>query len=483
MKTFYLTIALLLAAMITLAFLYFSKLSNDTNENEISIHAATEKAVLIFSFQNHNRVVELLESQDLLQSLLPEENLKAIQVLQEQLLNIPEVNSQLQNANIYLSLLPGENKDVSFMLSTQLNQNQDPAVLLSFIKKAGISVEQLADFVKITLKDGSSFYLAQKNNLLLLSKSFKTISDALKATEEKHNKQFINYINTNLKSSKNSLANLYVNLNYLKDWKKVVSPKKIDNQNAFANFSYSFSKERILFNGSTIINDSNSYLNLFSTTKADKITIDAVFPDLTANYSIYTVNDYTKWRNGLTNWFVEKKKMPAVERLKKRIMSSYNLDLETTFPKYFKNQIATFQLKSKETFGVINLSNGDKLRQLLLDISTDYNDDIKRLKEADLLYAYFGEPFEQFRKPYYTIIDNYMIFSNYPSSIQVFLNSYKNNRQLIQNKDYIDTFNQLAVNSSIVFYYNQKNSEKIALSNLYLQTLNLSIKLPCVPLF
>ncbi len=468
MKIFYLTIAILLIAMMTLAYLYFSKLNKDTDDLEISIYAATEKAVLIFSFQNDKRVLELLKSQNLLQSILPEENLKSIQVLQEELLANPGINSQLYNANIYLSFIPGDNKDFSFMLSTQLNQKQDPAILLNSLKKVGINVEQLTNFNRITLKDSSTFYLAQKNKLLLLSKSFKAISEALKATEEKNNKKFINYINSNLTLSKNSLATVYMNLNYLKDWQKVVTPKRINQQDAFANFSYSFSKERILFNGSTTINDNNSYLNLFSAFKADKINIDAIFPENSANYSIYLINNYANWRKGLTNWFIAKKKMPAIDKLTKRINTNYNLDLEATFPKYFKNQIATFELKSKETFGVINLSNGDKLRQLLLDISIDYNDDIKGLKEPDLLYAYFGEPFEQFRKPYYTIIDNYMVFSNYPSSIQVFLNSYKNNKQLINNKDYMDTYNQLGVNSSIVYYYNHKNSENIALSDLYL---------------
>ena len=43
------------------------------------------------------------------------------------------------------------------------------------------------------------------------------------------------------------------------------------------------------------------------------------------------------------------------------------------FPQYFNNEMMTFQIKSTETFGAINLSNGDKLRQLLLDVSSEYN--------------------------------------------------------------------------------------------------------------
>ena len=93
--------------------------------------------------------------------------------------------------------------------------------------------------------------------------------------------------------------------------------------------------------------------------------------------------------------------------------------------------------------------------------------DIKVLKEPDLLYAYFGEPFEKFKRPYYVIIDNYMVFSNYPSSLQVFLNSYKNDRQLINDKLYTDATpswlpSQISFTTSTI-----KIQQKSRSSNLY----------------
>jgi hypothetical protein len=468
MKRIYITLIVLLAAMVTLAYLYFSKLNRDTNDNEISLYAATAKSGLIFSFQNDKRVLDLLKSQDLLQSLLPEGTLQSLEALQRELLSIPQINQQINNHHIYLSFIPGENKNLEFLLSTQINEKQDPLVILNLLKARGINVEQLADLSKITLKDSSSYYLGQKKNLLLLSGSIKAVFEGLKATEEKNNPEFIEYIKSNFKLSKNSLAVVYLNFNYQEGLQQLISPEKFKRKDAFANYSYSFSKDRILFNGNTTVNDKNSYLNLFSTTKPDRITIDAILPESTANYTIYVMDNYAKWRKGLAGWFAAQNKIDQVEKTINRIKSRYHLNLEETFPKYFKNQLVTFQLKSTETFGAVNLSNGDKLSQLLLDVSSDYNEEIKRLKEPDLLYAYFGEPFEKFKTPYYIIIDNYMVFSNYPSSMQVFLNSYKNDRQLINNKAYTETGNQLIAQSNIVYYVNHKNSEKIAMNNLHL---------------
>lgn len=472
MKKIYILIIILLAAMVTLAYLYFSKLNRDTNDNEVSLYAATAKSGLIFSFQYDKSVLDLLHSQDLLQRLLPDKSLTSLRSLQKELLVIPEINNQINKQEIYLSFIPGENKEVDFLLSTQSKYKKDPLLIINLLKTKGFVIENLTDLSKITLNDSTSFYFAQKKNLLLLSNSFKAVTEGLKATEQRNNQEFIQYIKSNFKFSRNSLAAIYVNFNYLEELQKVVTPEKFKRENAFANYNYSFSKDRILFNGGTTIKESTSYVNLFSEIKPSKVTIDAILPENTANYTIYVMDNYTQWRIGLNNWFASKKKTDEIEKSIKSIHSKYNLDLEGTFPKYFHNQMATFQIRSKETFGVISLSNGDKMRQLLLDVSTDYSPDIKLLKESNLLYAYFGEPFEKFKRPYYTIIDNYMVFSNYPSSVQVFLNSYRNNIQLINNKAYIDANNQLSAQANIVYYVNHENSEKIAMDNLYLPYLN-----------
>ena len=137
------------------------------------------------------------------------------------------------------------------------------------------------------------------------------------------------------------------------------------------------------------------------------------------------------------------------------------------FPKYFKDQLVTFQLNSTEKIGAINLTNGDKLMQLLIDLSSDYNDEIKVLKEADLLYAYFGQPFEGFKRPFYVILDNYLVFANHAATLQAFLNSYKNNELLINSANYINAGNQLPGNSSISFYIDHANSAEIFRKNLY----------------
>jgi len=128
------------------------------------------------------------------------------------------------------------------------------------------------------------------------------------------------------------------------------------------------------------------------------------------------------------------------------------------FPRYFKDQFAVFQLSNSEQLGAISLSNGDKLNQLLIDLTDDYNDDIKHLKTPDLLYAYFGLPLAQFRTPYYTIKDNVMVFANSAATMETFLRRYNDNRLLTSSPSYSNTLNQLPDRFNISFYIDQQQS-------------------------
>jgi hypothetical protein len=475
MKRFYITIIVLLGILVTLAYLYFSKLNRDTNEGEASLYAATAKAGLIFVFENEKSILELLGSQDLLQRLLPASELKNLQSLQKNLLAHPEVSAIVKNENIYLSFLPGDQREIEFLISTQTKEKLDTVLLYELLTAKGIKVENQETFSKLTLADTSVFYLAQKKNLLLLSPSYQVISERMNSKQQQEKTPFISYIKANSLLTKNSLATVYINFDLLEPLLKQVTPTRLkpefsllNQQHGFANLSYRYSKDRLLFNGNTSIQTEDNYLNLFSESPAHKVTIDAILPENTANYTIYMPGDYKAWQPKLNKWFQASKKTTLVNNTTQRINTVYRLDPNLTFPKYFKNQMVTFQLNSRETLGAIDLSNGDKLNQLLLDISTVHSENISVFKEDHLLFSYFGEAFEKFKRPYYTIIDNYLVFSNRASTLRSFLNSYLDNRLLINKKTYREAFNQLSTQSNVIFYIDHQNSERIALHNLYL---------------
>lgn len=473
MKKILVIIIALFTAILTLAYMYFSGLNTDRESNDSSLYAATANSSLIFSFQNDKSIFDILKGQDILQEIIGEDNFAQLQSIKDHILPAPEINRIIGKQNIYISLIPGKDKHIDLLYSTQINPGSNRNQLLISLASAKLQLDTSQKITTITLPDSMIFYLGTKDNLLLLSSSAQSISNALSSPNSNH--KFVQYIKSTTRLTKNSLAEVYINFETFPQLLKSTMPGKLsgelsvlDNNHAFASLVYNFSKEKVLLTGVTQNNDPKNYYELFTSSNAQKTTITNILPENTANYTVFTIESYSNWKEKLQNWFVSKKEENKVTNVQKNISLKYHIDPNQIFPKYFKDQLITFQLSTAEKIGAINLSNGEKVDQLLLDLSGDYGDGIKLFKEDDLLYVYFGEPFKKFKRPYYIIIDNYMVFANNASTIQSFLSNYKNNHLLINKESYANSINQLPNTSSISFFIDLNNSSDIFLKNIYL---------------
>ena len=474
MKKIYITLFVLLIAMVAMVYLYFSELTTKYTTNDASLHAATASSGMVFCLRNDHDIISILSGQDDFRRLIGDQKSRDLNLLKNELLSKPEISLALAGSIVYLSFMPGTDKDYDYLISTQLNDKEAQPAILKALKNNRIKTDTSNGMLKLVLKDSSVFYLDIHDKLLLLSNHTQAITAATSAAAQEKGKDFANYIKTGDKFNKNSVANLYLDFNRFPALLKIISPNSTEGelsifnrQNAFAALSYNFSKERIFFNGSCKINDGSNYFSLFTGLQPQKNSLDNILPDNTANFTLFAIPDYSIWSNALKNWFVLNGKNKMAEKIVANINQKYRLNLDQIFPKYFKNQLISFQLKNADKLGAIQLSNGDKVSQLLLDLSTNYTEDIKQLKEADLLYCYFGEPFKKFRRPYYTIIDNYMVFSNYPGILQAFLKNYKSNQLLITTADYSSLYNQISDQANITFYVSHENSSNLIRNTFY----------------
>ena len=474
MKKIIFLVIILFAAIITMAYLYFHRLNTERISSDSGLHAAIISSPVVFSFQNDKSVLDILKGQSLFSEIVGQANFTQMISLKEHLLSIPSINALIDQQTIYISLIPAGSKKIDLLYTTQFSQEGDAAQLLSAIKSANIKLMDDRGISKIELTDSSVFYFAIKEKVLLLSENPNPVREVLTSKFEKNNK-FADFIKSSSKLSKTSLAELYINFAELPRLLESAIAGKLsgelsplNDQNAFASFVYNFSNDKILLTGTSIVNDAGNYYQLFTNSAAQKVNITNLLPDNTANYSIFTIADYADWKLKLNKWFESQKTEKVVQNTIERARKQYHLDLDQVFPRYFGNQFITFQLSTAERVGAINLSNGDKTHQLLLELSDEHSDEIRLLKEDNLLYAYFGEPFKKFKKPFYTIIDNYMVFANHASTLQSFLNSYRNNRLLINSQEYIDTINLLPNTVCIEFFLNFKQSRNIFRKNVYL---------------
>ena len=457
---------ILLLAMIAMVYLYFSNLNKNTGANDLSLNTVSANAGLVFSFDHDKSFYDILNGQDLFQQLLGKSKSDQLAALKDQLIVKQEFTAFLEGQKIYIGFLPGANDQVNYLICTQLKQRLNLQQLLANYFPKQIKTTPLKDQIKLVFSDSVSVYLGIKDKLLVLSDASEQVQKII-TNEQSKASNFASYIKENAGITKNGLANLYLNFEAMPPLLKSIlntsmsGELSIFNQkDSYATLNYNFSSEKLLFNGTTTLGTAGSYYALFGNLPDQKLTINNLLPKTTANYIIYAIADYKNWLLDLSEWLAKQKGNETILNKEATISEKYGLDLKQIFPNYFKNQFVTFQLASGEKFGGIALSNGDKVGQLLSDLSDDYAPDIKIFREAGIPYMYFGEPFKKFEKPYYTIIDNYLVMANNASSIEVFLNSYRNNTLLINDGDYQHFNDQLSA-ATLSFYINSKNSNTI----------------------
>ncbi|MES2447743.1 MAG: hypothetical protein V4546_11220 [Bacteroidota bacterium] len=470
MRKIYITLVVLLLTMVGMAYLYFSNLNKETNTNNLSLNAASFNATIVFGFENNKSFYDILNGQDLFEHVLGEEKSTDFKNLKELLL-ANEIDASMANQKVYISILPGLNNKVDYLISTQVKEDTDVNKLMNGFGKS-VKIDKINNLFKLSFADTTSVFVGIKDQLILIANVEKPINDVLKLALIE-NSTFANYISKNSQYNKNVFASLYLNFNNSpKLLKNILNSNLIgelsvfNKQKTFAALSYNFSTEKLLFNGSTEIIDEKSYYNLFAKMPEQKITINSILPDKTANYVFYSFTNYASWYKGLNNWFNLKGESEKIRSALNLIKDKYRVDLPKSLPQYFTNQLVTFELNSGEKFGAIALNNGEKLNQLLIDLSAEYATDIRIFKDPNIPYYFFGEPFKKFERPFYTIIDNYLIMANNASSIQSFLNSYSKNELLVNAEHYIKFRDQISSSATICFYVNSKNSSDIFGRNL-----------------
>lgn len=470
MRKIYFILIILVLGVVGMAYLYFSNLNRESSASDNSLNAVSASAPIIFAFENDKSFYEILGGQQITDNILGEEKSKLLSGLRENIIKNNNINHFIDGEKIIIGFLPREkSNNIDFVVATQTKMGKvDPALFT----KLNIPIKKEGDFYEVAFGDSVKLYLSINQKSILFSNSLTVLNKTANVDKAQKN-NFANYIKQNIQVNKNTLANVYIDYSKLPSILKNILNTNLsgelgifNKQDTYASLSYNFGSDKLLLNGYTDIQDTQSYYKLFIDQKEQKINIDQFFPEQTANYTLFNIDNYTNWYLGLKNWQKDKKEDKKIEQQHKAINENYRIDISQTFPQYFHKQLAVLQLKSGEKLGIIEIKNGDKLGQLLLDLSTEYATNIRIFKEKNLLYSFFGEPFKKFERPFYTIIDNHFVVANYASSIQVFLNAYKNDHLLVSTDSYTHFKDQTSSAATIAFYINNKNSNYIFGRNL-----------------
>ncbi|WP_139377386.1 hypothetical protein [Daejeonella lutea] len=466
--------SVLLLAVFSVAYLYFSNLTGDSRSNDKTLAAIPSDASMVFNFSNDQSLYEIFKDYTVFDALTGKKKKEQLSWLKSLLLNNRDFYNSTQGRRIFLSFHPMSSDSLQFLWVMPLKEDLELADIAEVIaNQNGNQVKTITDSQQelIEIKNNvtnDSFYIGLIGRIARASFSKPLLLSSLDKNSKKISKEYINEINDALLKDDDALASLFINHGEPGFMQPIFKQKPNGNFGlfssfpAYSNLNLNYKSDALMFNGITRITEKHDgYLNLFLNQQPVKNTIKKILPYNMSNAICYGITSYGDYSTDLKRLFGIRKELPGLDAQIQQITAETGINTERDIKKLWGNEFTNIQLSTFENLGVIRVSNGRQLQFYLDPLSTNYSDDIKKLNYENLFYYYFGDPLKKYSKPYYAITDNLIIISNSPGTVQRFLNDYRSDRLLYESEAFSHFDQLVADQSNISFILLSKNSNAL----------------------
>ncbi len=462
------------------------------------IKAIPENAAVIFEFNNIKDAWKKISQENDMWKSLTEIN--QINELNRQIKFIDSVSNTnsnaldiLTNQKVYLTSFVSNDNKINLLYLIELSKTGQGAVFkniikdiygtgCAFIKKdfKGITINKII----LTDQDKYFFYAVTKGiffgsyNISLIEESINQLKKKSSVIDEPAFKK------VEQTAGKNVDANIYVNLKYFYRLLSVLTNSKyktnIDLLSGFAQWTeldLKIKNNELLLNGYTIACDSlDQYLGLFENQSPQKIEITNILPYNTTILFDFGFENFNKFYTDYNN-YLNKKTSNEFKKKVQRINNKYNINIEKHLLSWIGNEAAfvstSKNLKSIKdnayaVFHSMDISNAKKLLNQLgnkipgnAGAITHKGYQIKNINIPSIIPMFWGSIFQNIEKNYYTVIENYIVFANNPSSLKKFINTFLSGKTLDLNENYKDFSDNISESSNIYLFYNIRNSIEV----------------------
>ncbi|HEY0895324.1 MAG TPA: hypothetical protein VGE15_02115, partial [Sphingobacteriaceae bacterium] len=432
MKKFLVLTCILLVLTIYLAFRYFSNLSVDSRKSDAVLAAIPADAALVLEFPHDRTFYEIFRDYPLFEYLLGHGRSEKMQSIKTVFENNPQLAALLEDQKVFISL-HHEKDSVSLLWSAGLKEPVPEKKLIAFLGGPD-SVRKQGPLLALSLPgERQPFYL-------LLDGTFAAGSFSKDLLEKVSGKKspgigadFISEINAGTAGSRNSILNLFINyrtvLPFLSGFyrdKLSGNFSLLNNISGFSTLNMNFKSDAMMFNGITTVDTLKpGYLNLFLNQSAAEGTLMRLIPQSTANAIQFGLTDYQQFETDLRKLFSGRRELEKLTADLRKMTAETGIDPERDIRENWSREFSTFQTANHERFGMIRVKDGRKLGFLLEPLSREAEGGIRKLNYPNLLYFYFGDPYRSFKKPYYYISDNLLVFSNSLAGLRNYVRDYQ----------------------------------------------------------
>ena len=330
--------------------------------------------------------------------------------------------------------------------------------------------------------DNSNLYMSLPGTNLLVSYTKKIVSAALDAQKEKGDHDKIAFHTTEISLEDIGIVQLYVNYRRLPSFMSCYSSgtneyvAQLSKTLESSTLALQVADELISAKGYTYVNESTeSYIKTLSISGKGATEILEIAPQRTGFYIGFGFNTFNEFfKNFEKNLQSDVAEYKTYRANLKQVEDYLKISLQDNFISWIGDEVALFELQSSgkgldnEVALVMKASNIEQAKKNLAHVekmvrrktpvkfkTVDHHGyKISYLSVKGLFKILLGKFFARYDKPYYTTINDFVIFSNHPQTLESIIDDYLEKNTLIKSEDFRSFRKQFDDEGSVFVYLN-----------------------------
>ena len=344
----------------------------------------------------------------------------------------------------------------------------------------GIDDKKPFDIIELTNETNpkEKIFISFVDNIILVSFTGTIIEKAIEQKNDNHwneNNYFTEIMNDLASRELFKLYFSYAQLNkfsqsFLTTEDDVI--KLLSESLAFSIFDLNIQGKKFSLSGFTNLDSANSYVRALVNVQPGKMRAYEIMTDQTAAYLNICFNDYMLFYNNLLEQFAKDspEDIEEIEKYKKKLDNIFKIDIEQDLFSWIGQEIAIFKVRplsanSKENDIAIAIHAKDindakegldhitkqikKWTRVKFDIIEYKNFEINHIAEKGIINMLLNKLMEGIDKPYFTYIEDYVVFSNSQEVLIQVIDDYIAGNTLSHNEKFQSFIDEFSNKSNI----------------------------------
>jgi len=342
----------------------------------------------------------------------------------------------------------------------------------------GVEIIELFD-----KKTRETLSMAVINNNLIASYTHSLVEASINQLDEPIVGRDLKFIEINQKVKENKLFQLYIQYDYVDDFVYILS-KYSDKwlHNLSTTLVYSgfdldlIAGNKVVAKGFTNLNDSTrTYLEALQNSGVGKHVIAKVAPHRTSMYFSLSFDNFNRFYDNYEKILQEDPEtFNTIKTNQKKIEDLLNINIKKNFVSWMDDEIALLKLEpvsqvSHDNFALVFKANDidkatENLNYIIKQIKKktpvkfkgiDYKGyPIKFMSIKGFFKMFLGGYFNKLETPYYTTIDDFVVFSNHPNTLKYIITNFEEKNTLLDAANYKNFVTNFESKSNLFVYIN-----------------------------